>query len=50
MSILDISNIVKSRGIKRGNLNKSPRSRTIQLVDGDIACYGTAYIGECDQY
>jgi hypothetical protein len=50
MNIKEITRIAKSRGIKPSKLNKSSLIRTIQLQEGNFDCFGSAYIGECNQH
>lgn len=49
MHIQTIRSIAKERGIKAGRMAKAEIIRTIQRVEGNFACFGTATGGFCDQ-
>jgi len=49
MNMLQIREKARTHGIKAGKLKKFELIKTIQTVEGNIACYGTALDGVCDQ-
>jgi hypothetical protein len=50
MSIKQIREIAKSKGIKTGGMKKADIIRSIQRAEGNFDCFGTATMGYCDQH
>ena len=44
-----IGTIAKSQGINLGKCSKIDLIKSIQMDEGNFDCYGSAYIGKCDQ-
>jgi len=49
MTLKQIKEIAKTKGIKAGNMKKETLIRSIQLAEGNFACFGTAAAGDCNQ-
>ncbi len=49
MKLEDVRNIAKSRGIHPGKHSKTELIKTLQVKEGNFACFATAYSGVCDQ-
>lgn len=50
MTVKQIKEIAKAKGIKVGNMKKENIIRAIQRAEGNFDCFGTATAGICDQY
>jgi len=49
MKLADVIAMAKLQGINPGNLAKTELIKTIQTIEGNFDCFGTARNGECDQ-
>ena len=49
MKLEEIRTIAKSRSIQPGKLTKNMLIKSIQLEEGNFDCFGSAYLGVCDQ-
>ena len=49
MTLKQIKEIAKQKGIKAGNMKKENIVRAIQRAEGNFDCFGTAAYGYCDQ-
>lgn len=49
MTLKEIKEMAKEKGIKVGNMKKANIIRTIQKSEGNFECFGTAITGMCDQ-
>lgn len=49
MKMQDVKEIAKSRGVKAGKLNKVELVRSIQVDEGNEACYETGQAEVCGQ-
>ena len=49
MTLKQIKEIAKTKGIKAGNMKKANIIRAIQLAEGNFDCFGSAAAGDCDQ-
>lgn len=49
MKMEQVRNIAKSHSINPGRLSKAELIKSIQISEGNFACFATAYDGECDQ-
>ena len=49
MTLKQIKDIAKGKGLKIGNMKKENIVRTIQRTEGNFDCFGTAKEGVCDQ-
>jgi hypothetical protein len=49
MKLGDIRSIAKSHNIKVNHLSKAELIKSIQVDEGNVACFATARDGECDQ-
>ena len=49
MNMQEIRQIAQGRGMKPGRAGKEELVRRIQVEEGNFACFGTAFAGECDQ-
>jgi len=49
MTLKQVKDIAKTKGIKAGNMKKTDIIRTIQRTEGNFDCFGTAINGECNQ-
>lgn len=50
MKIEKIRSIAKSLSIHPGKLSKTELIKSIQSGEGNFDCYGSASLGECDQF
>lgn len=50
MNLKEIKEIARQMGIQAGKLKKDDLIRAIQRAEGNFACFGTAFSGECSQY
>jgi len=49
MKLEAVRTVARARGIKPGHLPKSELIRSIQIAEGNFACFATATRGQCDQ-
>lgn len=49
MVLKKIKEMAKENGVKVGNMKKENIIRAIQKAEGNVACFGTASGGVCDQ-
>lgn len=49
MTLKQIKEIAKERGVKAGNMKKENIIRTIQKAEGNFDCFGRPSSGYCDQ-
>jgi hypothetical protein len=49
MTMKDIREIAKQKGIKVGKVKKNELIRSIQKAEGNFDCFGTANLGDCTQ-
>lgn len=49
MVVQEIRKIAQGMGIKTGKMSKTELVQSIQRVEGNFDCFGTAYDGVCDQ-
>ena len=49
MTLKQIKEIAKERGVKAGNMKKENIIRSVQRAEGNFDCFGTALSGYCDQ-
>jgi hypothetical protein len=49
MKVLEIRAQAAARGVHAGKLNKTELIRTIQRVEGNLACFNTGRAAECGQ-
>jgi hypothetical protein len=49
MTLKQIKEIAKEKGVKAGNIKKDELIRTIQRAEGNFDCFGTTSAGTCDQ-
>ena len=49
MTMKDIREIAKQKGIKVGKVKKNALIRSIQKAEGNFDCFGTAHLGDCTQ-
>jgi hypothetical protein len=49
MTLKQIKDIAKQKGIKVGNVKKANAIKTIQRAEGNFDCFGTATAGICNQ-
>jgi hypothetical protein len=49
MKLGDVRSIAKSHSVKPDHLSKTDLIKSIQIEEGNFACFSTAYGGECDQ-
>lgn len=49
MTVKQIKEIAKAKGVKIGNMKKENIIRAIQRAEGNFECFGTAVSGNCDQ-
>ena len=49
MTLKQVKDTAKTKGIKVGNMKKENIIRTIQKTEGNFDCFGTASAGVCDQ-
>ncbi len=49
MTLKQIKDMAKTKGIRVGNMKKENIIRAIQRAEGNFDCFGTAVNGFCDQ-
>ena len=49
MTLKQVKDTAKTKGIKVGNMKKANIIRTIQKTEGNFDCFGTAINRECNQ-
>jgi hypothetical protein len=49
MTLKDVKEIAREKGVKAGKMKKDELVRAIQLAEGNFDCYGTAFAGDCSQ-
>jgi len=49
VTLKQVKEIAKQKGIKPGNMKKGNLIRAIQRTEGNFDCFGTATLGFCDQ-
>jgi hypothetical protein len=49
MTLKQVKDIAKTKGLKIGNMKKENIIRSIQRAEGNFDCYGTASSGICNQ-
>jgi len=49
MTLKQIKEIAKEKGVKAGNMKKENIIRSIQRAEGNFDCFGSASAGYCDQ-
>jgi len=49
MTLKEIKDMAKEKGVKAGKMKKDEIIRAIQLAEGNFDCFGTAFSGECSQ-
>jgi hypothetical protein len=49
MTMKDVREIAKQKGVKAGRMKKDELIRSIQRTEGNFDCFGTAKRGECYQ-
>ncbi len=49
MTLKEIKEIAREKGVKAGKMKKDELVRAIQLAEGNFDCYGTAMTGDCSQ-
>ena len=49
MTLKQVKDIAKLKGVKVGNMKKETIIRAIQRTEGNFPCFGTAHEGRCDQ-
>jgi hypothetical protein len=49
MTLKQIKNIAKTKGVKAGTMKKENIIRAIQLAEGNFDCFGSAAAGDCNQ-
>ena len=49
MTLKQVKDTAKTKGIKVGNMKKANIIRSIQKTEGNFDCFGTASAGVCDQ-
>jgi len=49
MTMKQIKDIAKEKGVKVGNMKKDNIIRAIQRAEGNLTVFGTAVAGVCDQ-
>jgi hypothetical protein len=49
MTLKQIKEIAKEKGVKAGNMKKENIIRSIQRAEGNFDCFGSASSGYCDQ-
>jgi hypothetical protein len=49
MTLKQVKDIAKTKGIKVGNMKKTNIIRAIQKTEDNFDCFGTASAGVCDQ-
>lgn len=49
MTLKQVKEIAKTKGVKAGSMKKENIIRAIQLAEGNFDCFGSAASGDCDQ-
>jgi hypothetical protein len=49
MTLKQIKEMAKAKGVKVGNMKKENIIRAIQLAEGNFDCFGSAAAGDCNQ-
>jgi len=49
MTLKQVKEIAKEKGVKVGNMKKENIIRAIQRTEGNFDCFGSATAGVCDQ-
>jgi hypothetical protein len=49
MTLKQVKEIAKTKGVKAGTMKKENIIRAIQLTEGNFDCFGSAYAGDCTQ-
>ncbi len=49
MTLKQVKDMAKTKGVKVGNMKKENIIRTIQKAEGNFDCFGTAMGSICDQ-
>jgi hypothetical protein len=49
MTLKQVKEIAKTKGVKTGSMKKENIIRAIQLAEGNFDCFGSAYAGDCNQ-
>lgn len=49
MTLKQIKDVAKAKGLRIGNMKKENVIRAIQRTEGNFDCFGTAKEGVCDQ-
>jgi len=49
MTLKQIKDVAKAKGLRIGNMKKENIIRAIQRTEGNFDCFGTAKEGVCDQ-
>jgi len=49
MTIIEVREIAKKRGIRTARMAKADIVRAIQRAEGNFDCFGSAWDGYCDQ-
>ena len=49
ITLKDVKEIAKSKGINPGKMKKADLIKAIQKAEGNFDCFGTATAGHCDQ-
>lgn len=50
MTIKQVKEIAKVKGLKVGNMKKENIIRSIQRAEGNNDCFGSSNAGTCDQF
>ncbi|TAN43505.1 MAG: SAP domain-containing protein [Nitrospirae bacterium] len=49
MTLKEIKDMAKEKGVKAGKMKKDEIIRAIQTAEGNFDCFGSARSGECNQ-
>ena len=49
MTLKEIKELAKEKGLKTGKMKKDEIIRSIQKAEGNYDCFGSAFSGECTQ-
>lgn len=49
MTLKEIRELAKEKGVSAGKMKKEDAIRAIQRAEGNFDCFGTAYAGECSR-
>ncbi|MHB8880101.1 MAG: Rho termination factor N-terminal domain-containing protein [Thermodesulfovibrionales bacterium] len=49
MTLKEIKDMAKEKGVKAGKMKKDEIIRAIQSAEGNFDCFGSARAGDCDQ-